>query len=60
MSVKLSICAKEKSEMLYRLCLHSVCNKIDFQCIKNIHEHLAVETVALRCFKFSSVTHCWD
>ena len=36
MSVKFSNCAKERSEMLYRLCLHSSCNKIDFQCMKNV------------------------
>ena len=47
MSVKLANCAKERSEMFYHLCVHSSCNKIDFQCMKSIHEHLTGETVPL-------------
>ena len=33
--------------MFYRLCVHSNCNIIDFQCMKNIREHLTAEIVAL-------------
>ena len=47
MFLKCSDCTKERSGMLYRLCLRFTCNKIDFLCKKNIHEHLTVKTVAL-------------
>ena len=49
MSVKFANCAKEKSEMFYRLCLLSGCNKIYiyFQCMKNIYEHLTIQIVPL-------------
>ena len=47
MSVKFANCAKERNEMFSRLCLLSGCNKIYFQCMKNIYEHLTVEIVAL-------------
>ena len=47
MSVKFANCAKERNEMLYRLCLLSGCNKIYFQCMNNIYEQLTVEIAAL-------------
>ena len=47
MSVKFANCVKERSEMLYRLGLLSGCNKIYFQCMKNIYEHLTVEIFPL-------------
>ena len=30
---------------MYRLGLHSSCNKIDSHCMKSIQEHLTVETI---------------
>ena len=47
MSVKFANCAKERIEMLYRLCLQSSFNKIDFQRMNSIYEHLSVEIVVL-------------
>ena len=45
--MKFANCAKERNEMFYRLCLNSGCNKIYFQCMKNIYENLTVEIFAL-------------
>ena len=47
MPVTLANSAREKSEKFYRLCLHSSNNTIDFQCMKNVHEHLTVDIVVL-------------
>ena len=57
MSVKFLNCVRERSEMLYRICLHSSFNNIDFQCMRSIQEHITVETISPLYLKFFSVPH---